>query len=341
MKNLWQKLSKPFFVLAPMDDVTDVVFREIVCDTARPDVFFTEFTNVEALQSAGREVALRRLKFKPNQHPVVAQIWGKNPENFYKSAKDIVKLGFDGIDINMGCPEKNVVKNGTCSALINNPVLAAEIIAATKKGAGKLPVSVKTRIGFSKIQTEEWIGFLLKQDLAAITIHGRTRNEQSKVPAHWGEILKAVKLRDELGVKTLIVGNGDVTDYQEGIKKVKQTGVDGIMIGRGIFKDLWAFDKSSKFKMKSSKFMLQLLLKHARLFDKTWGNTKHFLILRRFFKIYVQDFPHAANLRNELMQTNNLKDVEQIVDDYLKRYNEQNERQQQNSPDQGRQILAI
>lgn len=307
--NFWASLKKPFFVLAPMDDVTDVVFRQMVSEIAPPDVFFTEFTNVEALVSKGRASQITRLKFIRDQKPIVAQIWGNNPENYFKVAQELVGMDFDGIDINMGCPDKGVCKNGGCSALINEPTRAAEIIAATKQGAEKLPVSVKTRIGYSKIQTAEWIPFLLDQGLAALTIHGRTRKEMSKVPAHWDEIKKAVKIRNSLGVETLIIGNGDVVDRVEGLKKVKESGVDGIMIGRGIFKNLWCFGEKPE---KSEKEMLELLLKHARAFDKEWGKDKNFQVLRKFFKIYVSDFPQAHNLRIKLMETGNLAEVESL-----------------------------
>jgi tRNA-dihydrouridine synthase len=293
MKSFWQLLPKPFFCLAPMDDVTDVVFREVVGKTYPPDVFYTEFTNVEALQSKGREKQIGRFKLTQLEHPIVAQIWGLNPENYYKTAKEIGELGFDGIDINMGCPEKGACKSGSCSALIKNPSLAKEIIEAVKKGAGGLPISVKTRLGYEKIQTEEWIGFLLNQDLDAIIIHGRTKKEMSKVEPHWDEIKKAVALRNKMGVRTPIIGNGDIENYEDGLAKSKETGVDGIMIGRGIFKDLWCFAPPGKKPTPSIEEMFDLLLFHARLFIKTWGEDrknpeyKPFVILRRFFKIYV------------------------------------------------------
>jgi nifR3 family TIM-barrel protein len=316
MNNFWTKLKRPFFVLAPMDEVTDVVFREVVTRVGQPDVLFTEFTNVEGLNSRGREKLLPRLKYTENQRPIVAQIWGHEPDNYFKTAQDLVKMGFDGIDINMGCPVKKITKHGSCSALIENPTLAAEIIAATKKGAaGKIPVSVKTRLGFHQIKTEEWITFLLKQDIAVLTVHGRTAKEMSKVPAHWDEIKKAVEIRNKLGVKTLIVGNGDVENYQDGINKAKETGVNGIMIGRGIFKDVFAFlDKKPKV---SEEEMLNLLLFHARLFLETYKGQRYFLILRRFFKIYVNSFYNGKQLKEKLVQTSNIEEVEKIIKDYL------------------------
>lgn len=321
MQNFWQNLKKPFFILAPMDDVTDVVFRTMVNKISPPDVFFTEFTNVEGLQSPGRERLLPRLWFEKDQQPIVAQIWGQRPENYYQTAQELKKMGFSGIDINMGCPDKKVIKQGSCSALINNPKLAREIIIATQEGAGGLPVSVKTRLGLKNIQTEEWIGFLLSLNVEVLTIHGRTAKEMSAVPAHWEEIAKVVKMRNEMKSKTLIVGNGDVADYRDGLKKVEETEVDGIMIGRGIFHNLWAFAQNpEEFQdlRNSSKYMLTLLLDHARLFDKTWGKGKNFAILRKFFKIYVSGLPEAAQLRERLYQTENLAQVEEAVAEYLK-----------------------
>lgn len=317
MKNFWLDLPKPFLVLAPMDDVTDTVFRQIVAKTARPDVFFTEFTNVEGLNSPGREAMLKRLKFTETERPIVAQIWGLQPNNFYKSAQLINKLGFDGIDINMGCPDHTVTKNGCCSAQIENPKLAKEIIRAVQKGSGDLPVSVKTRLGFKDLKTEEWIGYLLDLGLEALTIHGRIAREMSKYPANWKEIGKVVKLRNQKGVKTLIIGNGDVKNYQEAMEKCQEYGVDGIMIGRGIFHDPWAFNHSQE-DHHSKEERLKLLLGHTQLFVSTWGKTENFSILKKFFKIYVNGFEGASDLRTELMGTNSLEEVEKILAEQLK-----------------------
>ena len=212
----------------------------------------------------------------------------------------------------MGCPEKSVVKRGMCSALINNPPLAAEIIQAVKEG-GQLPISIKTRIGFRKIQTEEWLGFLLKQDLEALIIHGRTVSEMSKVPAHWDEIAKTVKLRDQINPKTLIIGNGDIESYTDGLEKIKTYGVDGVMIATGIFKNLWIFEKTGKSHNLTLEERLNQLLKHTKLFVDTWGNTKSFAILKKFFKCYLSDFDGAAELRAKFMDTKNLRDVEKLV----------------------------
>jgi tRNA-dihydrouridine synthase len=196
MKNFWKNLPRPFFILAPMEDVTDIVFRGMVrkANENMPQVLFTEFTNCDGICSVGQSRVIHRLKYDPSQRPIVAQIWGKTPLNYEETAKLCLELGFDGIDINMGCPEKSVIKQGACSALINNKPLAKEIIEACKRGTcGQIPISVKTRIGFNKIQTEEWIGFLLKQNIQALTIHGRTV-AGSDEPADWSEILKGAEI---------------------------------------------------------------------------------------------------------------------------------------------------
>jgi len=210
MQSFWNTLEKPILIQAPMDDVTDTVFRQIIARCGKPDVFFTEFTNVEGMCSRGKDKVGKRIVFTPVERPIVAQIWGLDPLKFTETAKLIKRMGFDGIDINMGCPEKSVVKRGSCGAIIDNPKLAKEIILAVRKGAVGLPISVKTRIGVKNIQTEKWIKFLLEMDLDAITIHGRTVAEMSDVPNHWDEIGKAVRLRDSMKSKTLIIGNGDI-----------------------------------------------------------------------------------------------------------------------------------
>lgn len=322
MKNFWQDLPKPFFVLAPMDDVTDVVFREVVSQVARPDVFFTEFTNVEGLCSLGRNALLPRLKFTENQKPIVAQLWGSTPKHFKIVTRELVEMGFDGVDINMGCPEKGVISRGQCAGLIEKHKLAGGIIEATlKEAGGKIPVSVKTRIGIREIVTDKWISFLLSFPLAAITVHGRTVTEMSKVPCHWGEIKKAVDLRDKIydlrmEDKPLIIGNGDVRDREHGLELAKKYGVDGIMIGRGIFENIYCFfPGQAKMTMQHK---ANLLLKHARLFDKTWGDTKPFVLMRKFAKIYIKDFPGASDLRVHIMETNSLEELKKVVHSWLK-----------------------
>lgn len=302
MVNFWEKLKKTILIQAPMEDVTDTVFRQILSKCGPPDVFFTEFTNVEGMCSRGKDKVGKRLIFTPGERPIVAQLWGTNPQKFLETAKLIKKKGFDGIDINMGCPQKRVVKKGSCGALIDNPVLAKAIILAVREGAPGLPVSVKTRIGVKDIQTEKWIGFLLKQGLDAITIHGRTVAEMSDVPAHWDEIGEAVKLRNSMKVKTLIIGNGDVKSRLEALEKYKKYKVDGIMIGRGIFDNLWIFNKNVDPLKISHKQRIKLLIKHISLFNKTWGRTKNFSVMKKFYKIYISAIPDAKNVRMQLMK---------------------------------------
>lgn len=303
--NIWQQLPKPIFILAPMEDVTDTVFRQIILSTGRPALFFTEFTNVDGLESKGHDQVAKRLKFLPKEKPLIAQIWGMKPENYYAVAKQLVEMGYDGIDINMGCPQADVVKHGACSALIKNHSLTTEIITATQEGSGgKIPVSVKTRIGFNTIVTEDWIGFLLTHNLPALTVHGRTAKEMSKVPAHWDEIGKAVEIRNAMGLQTLIIGNGDVESLKEAKEKVDKYHVDGVMVGRGIFHNPWLFNASVNPTEKTIKERIQLLLDHVQLYQQTWGTTKQYPPLKKYFKIYLSGFDGAAEIRGKFMETN-------------------------------------
>jgi tRNA-dihydrouridine synthase len=301
--NMLPKLPKPFFVLAPLDDVTDTVFRQIVADCARPDLFFTEFVNVDGLQSPGRPKLIRKLKFTKTEKPLIAQIWGLQPENFYKTAQELVDLGFTGIDLNFGCPEKSVVHNGACVALINNRELAVEIIQATIRGAaGKIPVSVKTRLGFNEIDLS-WHELLLDQGLDMLTVHGRTRKEMSKVPAHWDMIGEVRKLRDGKKLNTLIVGNGDVTSRAQGLELAKQYKLDGIMIGRGIFTDPFVFAEASPWENYSKEQKIELYRKQVQLFADTWQPGERAVhTLNKFCKIYISGFDGAKELREHLMQ---------------------------------------
>lgn len=309
MQNFWQKLPKPFFILAPMEDVTDTAFRQVVAKIGKPDVFFTEFLNVDGLFSEGKDKVIPRLKFSKIEHPIVAQIWGTNLDNFTKAARLIKKLGFDGIDINMGCPQRSVVKQKACSFLIKDPQRAGEIFKAVKIGAGNLPVSIKTRIGFSEIETEDWLGFLLSLKPDVLTVHGRTVKEQSKVPTHWEEIGKVVKMRNEIGSATLIVGNGDVESFKDGIEKAKKYKVDGVMIGRGIFSNPWIFNPKINILKITPEQRIKILIEHVQIFEKTWANKKDFNIMKKFFKAYIRDFPGALSLRAKLMEVKNTQGI--------------------------------
>ena len=307
--NFWKDLKKPIMILAPMYGVTDTCFRQIVASVGRPDIFFTEFTPVEGLLSPAKEKFLETLKFTGVERPIVAQIWGANPEKFYQAAKLISKLGFDGIDINMGCPEKNPVKTGSCAALIKNPELAKEIILATIKGGNGLPVSVKTRIGFGKIETEEWVRILLGTPITALTLHLRTAKEESQVPAHWEEMKKAVEVRRQLGSKALLIGNGDIKSLKEAEEKCQQFEIDGVMIGRGIFENVWFFNPNVDLKKITPKMKIDLLLKHLELFQKTYGNHRHFELMKKFVKCYVNNFKGATEARKKLMATKSLNEL--------------------------------
>lgn len=316
MSSFWQSFKKPIFLLAPMDEVTDTVFRQVINLCSRPDIFMTEFVNCDGLCSRGYDKLITKLKFSNKEKPIIAQIWGSNPETFYKTAKMIVEMGFDGIDINMGCPDKSVLKSGGGAALIGQFDLAKAIIEYTRKGANNLPVSVKTRIGIKEIQTEKWVEFLLNQNLDALTIHARTAKEMSKVSAHWEEIGKAVEIKKSLGADTLIIGNGDVKSYKEGLDKCKVYGVDGIMIGRGVFENPWIFNSKIDPEYVTVEERLKLLLLHTKLFNKTYGKEKNFNILKKFFKIYASGFPGASELRVKLMETKSCEDVEKLLAEF-------------------------
>lgn len=310
-----KQLPRPFFVLAPMDDVTDTVFRRMIADTAAPDLFFTEFVNVDGLQSPGRQHLLKKLRYTEDERPLVAQIWGKDPEKYYKTAQELVEMGFDGIDINMGCPAKPVIKNGCCSALIENRPLALEIIQATQEGvAGKIPVSVKTRLGFRTVDLT-WHEFLLQQDLDMLTVHGRTQREMSAVPAHWDLIGEVRELRDRIAPQTVIVGNGDVLNHAQGLALAEQYKLDGIMIGRGIFQDPFAFAAESPWMAYTREQRIALFAKHVRMFVRTWQNNERAIApLNKFCKVYINHFDGAKELRERLMACESADELLEILD---------------------------
>ena len=348
MSNLgfWKKFHKPIFCLAPMADVTDCAFRQIIAKYGQPDIFWTEFVSADGLaHPKARKKLLIDLKYSENERPVVAQIFGGKPDNIRKASAFCKELGFDGIDINMGCPDKSVEKQSAGAALIKNPKLAQEIIRATKEGGGGLPVSVKTRIGYNKNEIETWIPALLAEDIAAITVHLRTRKEMSDAPAHWNLMKRIVEIRDEMNSKTLIIGNGDVLNLKDAQKKAKETGCDGIMLGRAIFGNPWLFNnlrsgyvsKSTDiFLLKNSscsrqsrsqvflkhipslKEKLQVMLEHTKLFEKMLGTHKNFATMKKHYKAYVNGFSGARELRMKLMEAENASQVEKIINDFLK-----------------------
>ncbi|HHB2500304.1 TPA: tRNA dihydrouridine synthase [Staphylococcus aureus] len=314
-ENFWSELPRPFFILAPMEDVTDIVFRHVVSEAARPDVFFTEFTNTESFcHPEGIHSVRGRLTFSEDEQPMVAHIWGDKPEQFRETSIQLAKMGFKGIDLNMGCPVANVAKKGKGSGLILRPDVAAKIIQATK--AGGLPVSVKTRLGYYEIdEWKDWLKHVFEQDIANLSIHLRTRKEMSKVDAHW-ELIEAIKnLRDEIAPNTLLTINGDIPDRKTGLELAEKYGIDGVMIGRGIFHNPFAFEKEPR--EHTSKELLDLLRLHLSLFNKyEKDEIRQFKSLRRFFKIYVRGIRGASELRHQLMNTQSIAEARALLDEF-------------------------
>ena len=313
MSNFYQNLPRPFISLAPMEDVTDVVFRQVVARAGRPDLFYTEFTNTDSFVSPlGKHSALRRLQFLPSEQPIVAQIWGNKPESFAKTIPELKAMGYQAVDINMGCPDKAVVKSGGGSALIRNPELAGEIIRVAKQAG--LPLSVKTRLGFSRVdEWRDWLSLLLQQDLELLTVHLRTRKEMSKVEAHFELIPEIITLRDQIAPQTKLAINGDVLNRTQALELAHQYNLDGVMIGRGVFQNPFCFTD----KIPTQNELLDLLKLHLNLFDKhNTDGAKKFAPLKKFFKIYLRDFDGAKDLRARLMLTDSTAEVRQILADF-------------------------
>lgn len=316
--SFWNKLNKPFFVLAPMADVTDAAFRRVIAKYSRhgeegggPDVFWTEFVAADGLMSAGREVLRRDLEYTENERPIVAQLFGSNPEKMEGAARLCADLGFDGIDINMGCPDKSIEKQGAGACMMKHPDVAREIIRAAKRGAPNLPISVKTRIGYNKNEISTWIPEILSEGVAALTIHARTRKEMSKVPARWEHVKEVVELRDKLAPETLILGNGDVKDIADAKQKVAETGCDGVMLGRAIFGNPWLFDQKKGEVLVEEK--LRVMVEHTKLYEELLGDIKSFAIMKKHYKAYVNGFPEAKELREKLMTCNTADEVAAIA----------------------------
>lgn len=331
---IWQELPKPLFILAPMEAVTDNVFRRVVKKAGTPDLFFSEFTNATGWVHAGEKAVAGRLDIHPEEdYPLIAQIWGSIPEDIAKLAIHCKELGYKGIDINMGCPEKSAVKSGGGAGMCQTPDLASAVIAAAKTAG--LPVSVKCRLGYSRPEEwQQWLKHLLSQQLAALTVHLRTKKEMSKVPAHW-ELMPAIKqLKDMVAPQTLLIGNGDVQSRAQAIELIEQTGIDGVMIGRGVFANIFTFEPQQKEHSKQE--LIELLHYHLNLFEKAHtlesndvpknsskdnadqNNPEHlydkpYQTLKRFYKIYIRDFEGAAELRAALMETKTIDQARKIL----------------------------
>lgn len=311
-----------------MADVTDIAFRQIIAKYSKhgktgsgPDLFWTEFVSADGLASSeGRKKLIKDLKFSKKEKPIIAQIFGAKPETIKKTCQIISKLGFDGIDINMGCPDKAVVKQGAGSALIRTPALAREIIKAAKEGAPKTPISVKTRIGFNKIEYKEWLSEILKEKPIALTIHLRTKKEMSKVDAHW-ELAKEISdFVRNLDKEIVLIANGDIKDLKEGREKAIKNNYDGIMIGRGIFGNPWLFDSTLKREI-TIKEKLKVLVEHTKLFNKLLSKQKRFDVMKKHYKAYVNGFEGAKELRIKLMETKTIREVEKLINSFIIEHN--------------------
>jgi nifR3 family TIM-barrel protein len=329
MSDFWKRLKeeKPqgILVLAPMADVTDAAFRRIIAKYGKPDVLWTEFVSADGLARApeeGRKKLLLDLMYSEEERPIVAQFFTSKPEYMREAARLARELGFDGVDINMGCPDKGVEKQGAGAALIKSPKLARELIRAAKEGAQGLPVSVKTRVGFNQVELETWLPELLAEEPAVITLHARTRKEMSKVPARWEFVKRAVEMRDELGKSTLIFGNGDVVDTDDARRKCAETGADGVMLGRAIFGTPWLFS-SLRGHWNEPGVRLPILVEHTKLFEELLGEVKSFALMKKHFKSYLKGLdtsPGSASiheLKDKLMGCESASEVEEVVKSFL------------------------
>lgn len=320
----WQKLKKEkehIFVLAPMADVTDPAFRYIISKYGKPDVFWTEFVSADGLFLGGYDALSKDLSFEREQKPIVAQFFTSKPEMMEKASKLAFDLGFDGVDINMGCPDKSIEKQGAGASLIKNPNLAKELVLSAKAGACGLPVSVKTRVGYNKEELDKWIPDLLEVSPDLLTIHARTRKEMSLVPARWELVQKVVQIRDQIQIskadedKTLVFGNGDATSLDMGKNLCLKYDCDGVMFGRAIFGNPWFFSGRVDIDVSEK---LKVLVEHSQAFEKMCGH-KSFSIMKKHYKSYISGFDGAKELRVELMGAENAYEVKFMVDSFLKK----------------------
>ena len=341
VRGFWQNLidnkinkGQPLCVLAPMADVTDVAFRTMIAKYSKPygpDVMWTEFVSADGLCSVGREVLKRDMEFSDIERPIVLQVFTSNVDNMKEVAKLAREMGFDGLDINMGCPDKSIEKQGAGASLMKDIEKAQALIKAAQIGAQDMPVSVKTRIGFNKVEIDTWIPALLECNIPLLTVHLRTRKELSLVDAHWELMPYITKMvREKTGeVKeggTIILGNGDIKSKKEGIEKAKEAFCDGVMVGRGVFGTPWFFRDTEIYGTnaevcgieKSLEEKLRIMIEHTKLFEEKLGDIKSFAIMKKHYKAYVHGFDGAKELRMELMECSNSKEVESVVENWLK-----------------------
>ena len=310
--SFWNTLPRPFFVMAPMEDVTDAAFRQMFAVHGKPHVTYTEFTSADGLVLApepGKTKLLKKFLFADNERPIVAQLFSASPERMEAAARLAADMGFDGVDINMGCPDRAVEKQGCGAALINNPELAVELMRAVRRGAPRLPLSVKTRIGYNTDELERWVPQILAEEPAALTLHMRTRKEMSDVPAHWERMRDTVAIRDSLGSKTLLIGNGDVFDLADARAKAAESGCDGIMLGRAIFGNPWLFAEHTP----SPKERVAVLSEHLHRFEELLGTTTHYAVMKKHFKAYIHGWDNAKDLRVQLMETNSAAEAQAVL----------------------------
>ena len=336
--NFWQNLPTPFFVLAPMADVTDVAFRRMIAKygahtradgtVGGPDVMWTEFVAADGLVRAtpeGKVKLMADLLYAEEERPIVAQLFTRNEEHMEYAAKLCLDLGFDGIDINMGCPAGAIIDQGCGAAMIKTPELARAIIRAAKRGAksddGGIPVTVKTRLGYNTDQVEEWIPQLLAERPAALTVHARTRKEMSKVPARWERVARVVELRDELAPEVKIIGNGDALSLADAHAKVAASGADGVMLGRAIFGNPWLFHPEKTADMVPLAEKLKVMLEHTYLFCELLPH-KNFALMKKHYKAYVHGFAGAQEFRSELMNQETPEAIEELVKKFLNEHPE-------------------
>lgn len=367
--SFWQTLARPILGLSPMDGVTDAAFRHMVASHGKPDVFYTEFTHVHDV-CRGPEFLLDSLMYGESERPIVAQLYGKDPELFYQAAHAVCELGFDGLDVNMGCPSRNVASSGSGAGLIKTPDLAHSVMRATRQGiedwaAGQslesagvrparaeairrlrdcrqnapalerkpIPLSVKTRLGYDAVIVDRWVEHLLIERPAVISLHGRTLQQMYRGEADWRAIARAAEVTR--GTGTLLFGNGDVHSLAEAMRRVQETGVDGVLIGRAALGAPWFFREKEAARrapgagrsgplpelqpwVPALPVRFDIMLEHARWFERQWG-VDQFRRMRKHLGWYCKGFSRAAALRAAMFQVSSVSDVETALAAYYAR----------------------